>query len=88
MIPSTGDFQSVLIEIAQNHPLNDFPSFFVHPCYTTEAMRELLGTQVKSPIEYLMIWLGLVGSCVGLHMPKDLAFAIAEESEPNRERSD
>ncbi|KAL8822315.1 MAG: hypothetical protein Q9191_006946 [Dirinaria sp. TL-2023a] len=75
-----------LIEGLQNHPLTDFPSFFVHPCNTAEAMRELLGDQKRdskeeerevSPIEYLMTWFGLVGSSVGLHIPRELAFAFA-----------
>lgn len=72
-----------------NHPLTDFPSFYVHPCNTAEAMRELLGNQTEdgeeggkrgerevSPIKYLTAWLGLVGSCVGLHIPRELALAL------------
>ena len=37
-------------------------------------MREVLGG-VKgefSPVEYLMLWIGLVGSAVGLSLPKEM----------------
>ncbi|KAL8791291.1 MAG: hypothetical protein Q9195_005980 [Heterodermia aff. obscurata] len=60
-------------EEEQNHPITDFPSFFIHPCNTAEAMRELLGGRDVKALEYLLIWLGLVGSCVGLFVPKELA---------------
>lgn len=36
-------------------------------------MRELLGGRDVKALEYLLIWLGLVGSCVGLSVPKELA---------------
>lgn len=65
-----------LTRVTQNHPFTDFPSFFVHPCNTADAMRELLRGRRVSPVEYLMIWLGLVGSCVGLHIPRDVALAM------------
>ena len=51
------------------------PCFFVHPCNTPDAMRELLGTEVVSGLEYLQIWAGLIGASVGLHLPKELAVA-------------
>ena len=66
----------ILTLAIQNHPITDFPSFFVHPCNTADAMRELLSDRHVSAVEYLMIWLGLVGSCVGLHLPKELALAV------------
>ena len=59
----------------QNHPITDFPSFFIHPCNTAEAMGELLRGRVVGAFEYLLIWLGLVGSCVGLYVPKELALS-------------
>lgn len=53
----------------QHHPLTGVPSFFVHPC--------LLGDQLSSfdcsMENYLMVWLGLVGGCVGLWVPKEMA---------------
>lgn len=62
----------------QYHPITDFPSFYIHPCNTADAMRELLQDRRPSAVEYLMIWLGLVGACVGLHIPQEIAFAIAQ----------
>ena len=59
----------------QNHPITDFPSFFVHPCNTAEAMGELLRARAVGAVEYLLIWLGLVGSCVGLFVPKEIALS-------------
>lgn len=42
-------------------------------------MHELLQDRKRSAIEYLMTWLGLMGACVGLHIPKELALAIAQD---------
>lgn len=56
----------------QNHPITDFPAYFVHPCNTAEAMREVIGSRIVSPLEYLQIWIGQVGSCVGLYLPSQL----------------
>ncbi|QSZ30126.1 hypothetical protein DSL72_004646 [Monilinia vaccinii-corymbosi] len=51
------------------HPITDVPSFFIHPCQTKEAMENF-----DCPAdEYLMSWLGLVGGCVGLWMPHEMA---------------
>lgn len=47
------------------HPLTDVPSFFIHPCQTKEGMENF-----NCPIDdYLIVWLGLVGGCVGLWVP-------------------
>lgn len=35
-------------------------------------MRHIAGGQDVTPETYLVIWLGLVGHCVGLHMPSEL----------------
>ncbi|KAG7007199.1 hypothetical protein G7Y79_00011g030970 [Physcia stellaris] len=59
----------------QNHPITDFPCFFIHPCNTAEAMGELLRGRAVGAFEYLLIWLGLVGSCVGLFVPKEFALS-------------
>jgi len=55
---------------ADCHPITGVPTFRVHPCGTPDAMRPL----ECSLKDYLQIWLGLVGPCVGLHVP----LAIAE----------
>ncbi|KAL1897329.1 hypothetical protein Sste5346_004065 [Sporothrix stenoceras] len=54
---------------ADYHPITGVPSFFVHPCLLGEAMTGFSCTK-KS---YLMVWLGLVGGCVGLWVPKEMA---------------
>lgn len=37
-------------------------------------MRDILGgiKREVSPVEYLMLWIGLVGSAVGLSLPKEV----------------
>ncbi|KAK7951864.1 autophagocytosis associated protein- active-site domain-containing protein [Apiospora aurea] len=56
---------------ADHHPLTGVPSFFVHPCLLSDAMAGF-----DCPKEdYLMVWLGLVGGCVGLWVPKEMAFS-------------
>ncbi|KAJ5032569.1 uncharacterized protein L3040_009169 [Drepanopeziza brunnea f. sp. 'multigermtubi'] len=47
---------------AAPHPITGIPAFFVHPCQTKEAM-ESFDCSLRN---YLMVWLGLVGGCVGL----------------------
>jgi len=60
--------------MVKNHPITDVPCFFIHPCNTAEAMKELLQSRQVSGLEYLQLWVGLVGGCVGLYLPKELAF--------------
>lgn len=57
-----------------HHPLTDVPCFWVHPCNSAEAMRKILGGMKGevSPVEYLMLWIGLVGIAVGLSLPKEI----------------
>ncbi|KAF8863369.1 hypothetical protein BDZ45DRAFT_738343 [Acephala macrosclerotiorum] len=54
---------------AAPHPVTDVPAFFIHPCQTKEAM-EQLDSSMK---DYLMMWIGLVGGCVGLWVPPEMA---------------
>ncbi|KAG4414992.1 hypothetical protein IFR04_011866 [Cadophora malorum] len=54
---------------AAPHPITDVPAFFIHPCQTKEAMENF-----DCPMEkYLMLWMGLVGGCVGLWVPPEMA---------------
>jgi ubiquitin-like-conjugating enzyme ATG10 len=54
---------------ADFHPVTEVPAFFIHPCSSPEAMK-----QFNCSLEdYLMIWLGLVGGCVGLYVPSEMA---------------
>ena len=57
----------------QNHPVTDIPCYFIHPCKTAEAMEELIDLREISRVDYLRLWIGLMGRCVGLYLPKELA---------------
>ncbi|KAF4635559.1 hypothetical protein G7Y89_g2539 [Cudoniella acicularis] len=54
---------------AAPHPITDVPAFFMHPCQTKEAMEDF----DCSMNDYLMVWLGVVGGCVGLWVPPEMA---------------
>ncbi|KAJ5894400.1 Atg10p [Penicillium taxi] len=53
------------------HPISGTPAFFIHPCNTAEAMAQIAGQNV-TPGLYLLLWLGLVGHCVNLHVPREM----------------
>ncbi|KAJ5408292.1 hypothetical protein N7509_002175 [Penicillium cosmopolitanum] len=54
------------------HPESGAPAFFVHPCNTADAMGRIADARTVTPETYLLIWLGLVGQCVSLHVPREL----------------
>ncbi|PLB46983.1 autophagy-related protein Atg10 [Aspergillus steynii IBT 23096] len=54
------------------HPQSETPVFFVHPCNTADAMRQIAGHQDVTPETYLVIWFGLIGNRLGLHLPSEL----------------
>ncbi|KAL4797361.1 hypothetical protein BDV19DRAFT_61735 [Aspergillus venezuelensis] len=54
------------------HPVSGTPAFFVHPCNTAEAMKDIASGDSVSLEAYLIVWLGLVGSCVRLQPPSEL----------------
>ncbi|KAF7524298.1 hypothetical protein G7054_g11464 [Neopestalotiopsis clavispora] len=56
---------------ADHHPITGVPAFFVHPCLLGDAMA---GFDCAKE-DYLMVWLGLVGGCVGLWVPKEMALS-------------
>lgn len=56
-------------DLPQHHPLTGVPSFFMHPCSTQDAMAPF-NAQLR---DYLFIWLGIVGSYVGLQLPIAMA---------------
>ena len=39
-------------------------------------MRELLDTETTTPFQYLLVWFGLIGAGVGLHLPSKLVLEI------------
>lgn len=56
--------------MSQNHPISDIPTFFVHPCNTADALRDVADpTHTPNTDTYLLLWLGLVGRCVNLQVP-------------------
>tara|TARA_R110002003_G_scaffold97_36_gene8023 strand:- start:21947 stop:22549 length:603 start_codon:yes stop_codon:yes gene_type:complete len=52
-----------------DHPVTGRPAFFIHPCRTTEVMTVIVGKEEVTAEEYLMIWIGALGRCVGLDIP-------------------
>jgi ubiquitin-like-conjugating enzyme ATG10 len=61
---------------AQNHPLTDRPAYFVHPCNTADAMKDICADREGGEVgveEYLVLWLGLVGGAVGVWVPGSVA---------------
>ncbi|KIW72144.1 hypothetical protein PV04_00363 [Phialophora macrospora] len=58
-----------------HHPVSDLPSFFLHPCNTQDALSVLKPDKTLAPEDYLILWLGLIGSAVGLHIPSKLLSA-------------
>ncbi|KAK1074885.1 hypothetical protein LTR12_002404 [Friedmanniomyces endolithicus] len=59
-----------------DHPVTGIPAYFVHPCRTAEGMAAVGGMSAQEPVEYLLLWLGLVGPGVGLAIPVALAEAL------------
>ena len=57
----------------QHHPITGVPTFFVHPCLIGDAMANFDCTKE----DYLMVWLGQVGGCVGLWIPREMALQAA-----------
>lgn len=45
------------------------PTLFVHPCNTADALRELSKSIPITLDNYLLLWLGIAGGCVGLTAP-------------------
>ncbi|OOQ86074.1 autophagy-related protein Atg10 [Penicillium brasilianum] len=54
------------------HPESGAPAFFVHPCNTADAMAHVADGQSVTTGTYLLIWLGLVGQSVNLHIPREI----------------
>ncbi|KAM5465887.1 hypothetical protein MferCBS49748_004785 [Microsporum ferrugineum] len=53
----------------KNHPITGIPVYFVHPCATGEALKSVGGDKEQTTETYLLLWLGLIGNCVGLNIP-------------------
>ncbi|KAF7712725.1 Uncharacterized protein PECH_006767 [Penicillium ucsense] len=55
------------------HPESGAPAFFVHPCNTADAMTHVTDERLITGETYLLVWLGLVGQSVNLHVPREIA---------------
>lgn len=53
------------------------PAFFVHPCQTQEALSAVNLDRDISPIEYLMMWFGIIAAAVGLTVSTEVAATIS-----------
>lgn len=58
-----------LADLLKNHPLTEKPMFFVHPCMTRDALSAVSDDTELDPLTYLLLWFGIVGASVGLHIP-------------------
>ena len=65
-----------------DHPIENRPVFFIHPCRTAEVMKAIADDRKISPFEYLIMWIGAIGKCVGLDVPIELAVGMKDEMEP------
>lgn len=63
-----------------DHPVENRPVFFVHPCRTAEVMEASAGGIEILPFEYLTMWIGAIGKSVGLDVPIEVV-AWAKEKE-------
>ncbi|KAF2239191.1 hypothetical protein EV356DRAFT_528472 [Viridothelium virens] len=60
-----------------DHPIEGTPAFFVHPCNTAEALHHAAEqTTALTPLQYLQLWMGIVGPVVGLYIPTVLALKL------------
>lgn len=57
----------------QDHRIESRPVFFIHPCRTVEVMEASAGGSDVGTDEYLVLWIGAMGKCVGLDVPLALA---------------
>ncbi|GFG02732.1 autophagy-related protein Atg10 [Aspergillus lentulus] len=70
------------------HPESGVPAFFVHPCNTADAMMRIVGWRKITAETYLLIWLGLVGNCVGLRLPCEIFATDTQEPFPELNQED
>ncbi|KAK6434042.1 hypothetical protein LTR95_009772 [Oleoguttula sp. CCFEE 5521] len=71
------------------HPVTGSPAWFVHPCLTQDAMRAVSGRNTSvAPEMYLMRWLGVIGSSIGLSLPINVAQAVLSYSKETDVGSD
>lgn len=59
--------------LLKDHPITNSPAFFIHPCQTAAVLEASLASDHVTPLEYLTLWIGAMGKCVGLNIPVALA---------------
>lgn len=64
-----------------DHPMFNLPAYFVHPCRTSEVMARMTEGRRARPIDYLLIWIGLIGASIGLTAPVKVAQKITASTE-------
>ncbi|KAH9587490.1 E2-like conjugating enzyme atg10 [Schistosoma haematobium] len=55
------------------HPRLGIPFYEFHPCKTADLMKEVFysqPTQLNDPVKYMIMWLSLIASPFGLHLPQ------------------
>ncbi|KAH9860684.1 hypothetical protein J1614_012016, partial [Plenodomus biglobosus] len=61
-----------------DHPVAGRPVFFIHPCQTAGVMQATVGEREVTAEEYLVMWIGALGGCVGLEVPLGLVREYGE----------
>ncbi|KAF2708561.1 hypothetical protein K504DRAFT_432890 [Pleomassaria siparia CBS 279.74] len=56
-----------------DHPVTNTPVFFIHPCQTASVLEASKAIDTLTSIDYLVLWIGAMGKCVGLDIPVALA---------------
>lgn len=64
-----------------DHPVSGLPAFFFHPCRTQEVMESLQPTGSMTPVEYLLLWFGVIGAAAGLSIPSAVAARLTHVGE-------
>lgn len=53
--------------------MTGLPTYFVHPCRTADALLASSEKKQVSPMDYMMLWFGIIGISVGLTLPIETA---------------
>jgi ubiquitin-like-conjugating enzyme ATG10 len=59
----------------QDHPATNKPVFFIHPCRTAEVIEASVSGRNIDAHDYLLMWIGALGTCVGLNVPLRLMYS-------------
>ncbi|GAB1599766.1 ubiquitin-like-conjugating enzyme ATG10 [Argonauta hians] len=59
----------------QEHPIVHRPFFYLHPCHTTDLMKNI---ELKQKKDYILSWLSCVGPVVRLELPLSYGLSIED----------